>query len=98
MFTSTINKGFQLTFKNNLTISVQFGEGNYCSRRNTPNTPHIQESVTAEVMMWDEIGFEIKPMGWQNSEEVAELIHLTKNARDLADLSTKVTQFREQSA
>jgi hypothetical protein len=98
MFTSTGNKGFQLTFKNKLTISVQFGKGNYCERRHQEDSTYIHEAASAEVMMWDEIGFEIKPMGWQNSEEVAELIHLTKNARDLADLSTKVTQFREQSA
>ena len=32
MLVSTLNKGFQLTFENGLTISVQFGSGNYCER------------------------------------------------------------------
>jgi len=29
-FRSTENKGFQITFQNGWTISVQFGKGNYC--------------------------------------------------------------------
>lgn len=35
-FASTNNKGFQMTFENGWTISVQFGFGNYCSNRNHP--------------------------------------------------------------
>ena len=27
------NKGFHITFNNGLTISVQFGAGNYCSNK-----------------------------------------------------------------
>jgi hypothetical protein len=34
-FKSTENKGFQMTFENGWTISVQFGYGNYCD--NTAN-------------------------------------------------------------
>lgn len=30
MFLSTRRKGFQMTFKNGLTVSVQWGAGNYC--------------------------------------------------------------------
>lgn len=30
MFVSTMRKGFQMTFKNGLTVSVQWGAGNYC--------------------------------------------------------------------
>jgi hypothetical protein len=36
-FKSTNNKGFQMTFENGWTISVQFGYGNYCSHRNHEN-------------------------------------------------------------
>lgn len=33
MLRITDNKGFQLSFKNGLTVSVQFGYGNYCSNK-----------------------------------------------------------------
>ena len=33
MFKSNHNHGFSMTFENGITISVQFGEGNYCDRR-----------------------------------------------------------------
>lgn len=29
-FVSTMRKGFQMTFENDLTVSVQWGAGNYC--------------------------------------------------------------------
>lgn len=33
MFTCCENKGFHITFANNVTISVQFGPYNYCEKR-----------------------------------------------------------------
>ena len=68
MFKSTRNKGFHMTFKNGITISVQFGHANYCSRRN--DHPYdstkfeemdemrqpIIESNTAEIAIWDKEG------------------------------------------
>ena len=62
MFTSTRNRGFQMTFKNGLTISVQWGTGNYCERKNLQTsyrgdmdaaTP-IVESADAEIAIWNE--------------------------------------------
>jgi hypothetical protein len=38
--------GFQMTFSNGCTISVQFSKGNYCDEGQT----------TAEVAVWDESG------------------------------------------
>jgi hypothetical protein len=35
-FKSTNNKGFQMTFENGWTISVQFGYGNYCDNSRHP--------------------------------------------------------------
>lgn len=54
MFRSTENKGFQLTFANGWTISVQFGKGNYCNGNrdksdNFNRTQSIVESVDAEI-------------------------------------------------
>jgi len=68
MIKSTRNKGFHMTFKNGITISVQFGHLNYCSRRN--DHPYdstkfeemdemrqlIIESNTAEIAIWDDKG------------------------------------------
>lgn len=34
-FVSTMRKGFQMTFKNGLTVSVQWGTGNYCDNYST---------------------------------------------------------------
>lgn len=33
MFRSTMGKGFQMTFENGLTVSVQWGASNYCENR-----------------------------------------------------------------
>jgi hypothetical protein len=55
MFRITSNKGFQMTFENGCTISVQFGYGNYCDNRNHPdgydfsNRRTMVESSTAEI-------------------------------------------------
>lgn len=37
MFNICMNKGFQITFENGWTISVQFGYGNYCENHNKQN-------------------------------------------------------------
>ena len=34
-FASTLRKGFHMTFENGLTISVQWGAGNYCDNRDS---------------------------------------------------------------
>ena len=68
MFKSTRNRGFHMTFQNGMTISVQFGHTNYCSRRN--DHPYdstkfeemdemrqlIIESNTAEIAIWNTEG------------------------------------------
>lgn len=35
MFAATKNQGFAITFANGVTVSVQWGPGNYCSNRST---------------------------------------------------------------
>lgn len=96
MFKSTSNKGFQLTFENGLTISVQFGTGNYCHRNRIAPVGEemkqdIIESETAEIAIWDKTGQwynfgsdEVK--GWASPDEVAEWIHLVKEAHDIENL------------
>lgn len=84
-FRSTLNRGFQITFQNGLTISVQWGTVNECGRRDFnkkleddlkyPDTV----SYTAEIAIWDENGNEIQfengPVkGYCTPSEVAEYI------------------------
>lgn len=57
MLRITARKGFQMTFENGWTVSVQFGGGNYCANRNAP-IPSVkdEESSNAEVAAWDAEG------------------------------------------
>lgn len=65
MFSITGGKGFQLTFPNGWTASVQWGAGNYCENYNVmeyENPFRIDEklmryqSQTAEIAAWDADG------------------------------------------
>jgi hypothetical protein len=72
MFRSTHNKGFQMKFTNELTISVQFGLGNYCESKTLQKSfekdsseiekafPEmgvpLVESSSAEIAIWDDKG------------------------------------------
>jgi len=52
-FKITSGKGFHVQFDNGFCISVQFGYGNYCHGRNTPENDKIdRESRNAEIMIW----------------------------------------------
>ena len=51
------NRGFHLTFDNHVTVSVQWGAGNYCSNKRYMFPEHREEhipddSMTAEVAVW----------------------------------------------
>ena len=59
MFKSTNRKGFHITLPNKITISTQFGAGNYCENRylsiiDTMNDD--AECVNAELAIWTEDG------------------------------------------
>ena len=43
-------EGFSMTFENGLTISVQFGIGNYCTRNEK------DEAISSEIAIWNEDG------------------------------------------
>lgn len=55
-FASTMRKGFQMTFPNNLTVSVQWGAGNYCDNHFPKDRDFTfskdAESDTAEVAVF----------------------------------------------
>lgn len=58
MFKSTFNRGLQMTFENGITISIQFGTGNYCERRsfNADFRDEMRENIissrSAEIAIW----------------------------------------------
>lgn len=63
-----------MTFANGITVSVQFGKGDYCENRYKENIPDIF-CVNAEVIAWDASGEYITAAkGWQTPEEVAAFI------------------------
>lgn len=57
-FNSTLNKGFNMTFANGITASVQWGTGNYCDNHFSTDLSFSKEasSDTAEVAAWNESG------------------------------------------
>lgn len=88
MFTAIQNsnkqgvKGFQMTFANGNTISVMFGDGNYCGQQ--INTGGVSKNETAEIAIcnndgkWYDFGNDTVK-GWLTTDEVAEWINLAAN-------------------
>jgi hypothetical protein len=75
MFKITANQGFQMTFANGNTVSVQFGGRNYCENRNKFEEGQAQSCKNAEVLAWDKDGNDLcEVQGWQTPEEVAAFI------------------------
>jgi hypothetical protein len=72
-----VPSGFTMIFENGNTISVQFGQGNYCSNKGESK----DTSDTAEIAMWNKEGdwYQIQPhdevKGYCNADEVAKWIH-----------------------
>lgn len=85
MFRITGGKGFQMTFANGWTVSVQFGTGNYCDNRRMIFTSASDQiagqegSANAEVAAWDADGrlydFGSDTVsGYRTADEVANFI------------------------
>ena len=81
MFRITGNKGFQLTFANGYTASVQFGQMDYCTNRNARycGAPERGECADAEIAVWGPSGKFIScggddARGWVSSDEVAAFL------------------------
>ena len=81
-FSIQSNKGFHVTFDNGMTVSVQFGGGNYCENQDVPIDPSItkgMQSVDAEVAVWDTDGTWLvvldadgEVLGYQSAQDVLE--------------------------
>ena len=88
MFASTENKGFNITFENGYSASVQFGKGNYCNNLYAEYTyeeerkKQINRSKNAEVACYDtntnewyDLGTN-GVLGYQSPAEVLELLNM----------------------
>jgi hypothetical protein len=78
MFNITGGRGFHMTFANGYTISVQFGEGNYCTNRYGNDG---DKSANAEVAAWSDCGGEWVKLGenddvigWQTPDQVLAIM------------------------
>jgi hypothetical protein len=91
-FIATYNKGFRMKFDNGFSISVQWGIGNYCEKKNLGATlgderkEDFWESKTAEVAVFDNnndmlsIGNEEAVIGWLSPDEVAKVISIISSS------------------
>ena len=73
--------GFQITFENGYTVSVQFGEGNYCSFESTKECKNAEVAlISPDGWLMDLSGkfdwwsFTDEVNGYTTPDEVAELI------------------------
>ena len=90
-FRITDCKGFHITFKSGVTVSIQFGGGNYCQNHDKLNLiSHAGEvedgirSLDAEVAIWNNDGVWITKefrddgddvIGYQTPEEILEILN-----------------------
>ena len=90
MFTTTMNKGFNMTFDNGWTVSVQWGRGNYCAAQDFGQGYgqemkfEFHESETAEIAAWNEDGEwynfgQDTVTGWKTPDEVFEFMAMIKD-------------------
>lgn len=87
-FRATVNKGFHITFKNNWTISVQWGRGNYChhgyigeyggeQKKDTHHSPDCEIAIwynDGETKKNYDFGYD-SVKGYCDPEEVADWIY-----------------------
>lgn len=86
-FRITGAKGFQITFENGWTVSVQFGYGNYCDNKHDRSTlfgldnalTQDVECANAEVARWYKDETMEEPDGWLTPAEVVAFINDTAN-------------------
>ena len=86
-----MGKGFHIEFENGLTISVQFGYGNYCDNYNNKDVlvDGKLSSNTAEIAIWDKNdkwltrkfikGINDDVVGHLKADEVFDIMKKVKN-------------------
>ena len=100
-FVSTHNKGFQMTFENGFRISVQWGIGNYCQRKedgdfDDPRKTEFWESLSAEIAVFGKdrefitITNSDVVAGWLTTDKVAKCITVVQSATTKEEIETKL--------
>jgi len=76
----TVYSGFQLTFSNGNTISVQFGFGNYCnnSRESKDNSLNAEIAIWSAAGKWYNFDFDTVK-GYCEADEVAKWVNFAAN-------------------
>ena len=98
-FLATRNKGFRMEFDNGFEISVQWGPGNYCERKDEdfdkPQEERFWESRTAEIAIFNSkddsmvtLG-EDKVDGWLTPDKVAKVITMVSLAKTKNEITEK---------
>lgn len=104
LFTS-VDGGFQMTFANDLTISVMFRGGNYCEHKMKPydaarenmDRDGSHRSKDAEIAIWEggsggrwiKIGWD-EVSGYHSADQVALIIFAVSSAKNFDDLQSRV--------
>ena len=101
-FVATNNKGFQMVFENGFRISVQWGVGNYCQRKedgeySEPMKTEFWESTSSEIAVFNKDGEFITitnypdvVAGWLNTDKVAKVITIVQSATTKEEIETKL--------
>ena len=104
-FETTMNKGFMMQFENGFKISVQWGVGNYCTRKmdgdfkESMNQDHW-ESATAEIAVFGKDGDMVEitehdtVAGWLTTDDVAAAIVIVQQATSSEGISNKFKQLK----
>ena len=98
-FLATRNKGFRMTFENGFEISVQWGPGNYCERKDEdfdkPQEERFWESRTAEIAIFDSKDNSMITLGkdnvdgWLTPDKVAKVITMVSLAKTKNEITEK---------
>ena len=97
-FIATRNKGFRIGFNNGFEISVQWGPGNYCAKRDTdfgePKEQNFWESRNAEIAIFDKDDSMISlgentVEGWLTPNKVAKVITIVSLAKTVNEIKEK---------
>ena len=101
-FASSHNKGFRMTFENGFSISVQWGVGNYCEKKDSgqwdESTKHdYWDSNSAEIAVFGKDGEFITITdypdviaGWLSTDKVAKCITIIQSATTEEEIETKL--------
>ena len=98
-FQITNHKGFRMGFKNGFEISVQWGPGNYCERKDEdfdkPQQERFWESRTAEIAIFDSKDDSMITLGkdnvdgWLTPDKVAKVITMVSLAKTKNEITEK---------